>query len=195
MAYVGIGWIIWRNQEMLPKELIFELHYLGSVEYSFNINFSRPAAPVLAQYFNFINLGFNGFRNVMQDDLRNARLLSRALEMSGYYNVLSDIHRPLPELSGSAAKAVTSAASAVGAFDEGDAGNYVKGLPVVAFRWTDEFQKKNPHLEQKWMQVRQSNASNVAPPSLTLTHLSRLAPPPTPAHPDPPSHQGLDRPE
>ncbi|KAE8213191.1 hypothetical protein CF326_g9858 [Tilletia indica] len=40
-----------------PNKL-FELHYLGRVEYSFNLNFSRPAAPVLAQYFSFISLGF-----------------------------------------------------------------------------------------------------------------------------------------
>jgi glutamate decarboxylase len=78
----------------LPKDLIFELHYLGSVEYSFSLNFSRPAAPVIAQYFNFLHLGFEGYRAVALADLKNARLLSRALENSGYYTVLSDIHRP-----------------------------------------------------------------------------------------------------
>jgi glutamate/tyrosine decarboxylase-like PLP-dependent enzyme len=28
---VGVGWIIWRGVDYLPKELIFELHYLGEV--------------------------------------------------------------------------------------------------------------------------------------------------------------------
>lgn len=42
---------------MLPKELIFELHYLGSVEYSYTLNFSRSAAPIIGQFFNFLNLG------------------------------------------------------------------------------------------------------------------------------------------
>lgn len=93
LAYVGVGWVVWRDQAHLPKDLIFELHYLGSVEYSFSLNFSRPAAPIIAQYFNLIHLGFEGYRNVALDDLRNARLLSRALEKSGYYAVLSDIHR------------------------------------------------------------------------------------------------------
>lgn len=69
------------------------MHYLGSVEYSFSLNFSRPAAPIIAQYFNLIHLGFEGYRNIALDDLRNARVLSRALERSGYYTVLSDIHR------------------------------------------------------------------------------------------------------
>lgn len=93
LSYVGVGWVIWRDKAHLPKDLIFELHYLGSVEYSFSLNFSRPAAPIIAQYFNLIHLGFEGYRAVALDDLENARLLSRALEKSGYYTVLSDIHR------------------------------------------------------------------------------------------------------
>ena len=94
LAYVGVGWVVWRDKAHLPKDLIFELHYLGSIEYSFSLNFSRPAAPIIAQYFNFIHLGFEGYRRVALADLKNARLLSRALEKSGYYTVLSDVHRP-----------------------------------------------------------------------------------------------------
>jgi glutamate decarboxylase len=93
LSYVGVGFIIWRDQAHLPKDLIFELHYLGSIEYSFSLNFSRPAAPIIAQYFNFLHLGFEGYRAIGLDDLKNARMLSRALEKSGYYTVLSDIHR------------------------------------------------------------------------------------------------------
>ncbi len=29
MVYAGLGWIVWRDQQYLPKYLIFELHYLG----------------------------------------------------------------------------------------------------------------------------------------------------------------------
>jgi len=93
LSYVGVGFIIWRDETHLPKDLIFELHYLGSVEYSFSLNFSRPAAPIIAQYFNFLHLGFEGYRAIGLDDLKNARMLSRALEKSGYYTVLSDVHR------------------------------------------------------------------------------------------------------
>lgn len=93
LSYVGVGWIVWRDKTFLPKDLIFELHYLGSVEYSFSLNFSRPAAPIIAQYFNLIHLGFEGYRRVALADLRYARLLARALEKSGYFTVLSDVHR------------------------------------------------------------------------------------------------------
>ena len=100
LSYVGVGFVIWRDQDHLPKDLIFELHYLGSVEYSFSLNFSRPAAPIIAQYFNLLHLGFEGYRAIGLDDMKNARMLSRALGKSGYYTVLSDIHRTAnsPEL-------------------------------------------------------------------------------------------------
>lgn len=107
---------------------------------SFGLNFSRPAAQVIAQYFNLIQRGFQGYRDVMEQDLKNARLLSRALEMSGYYEVLSEIHRPI----GGALKE---------GVEEYSAEDFEPGLPVVAFRWTDELKEKNPHLEQKWMQT------------------------------------------
>lgn len=145
MVLAGLGWVVFRSPDVLPRELVFELHYLGSVEYSFGLNFSRPAAPVLAQYFNFLNLGYDGYRDIMLENLKNARLLSRALELSGYYTVLSDIHRP--------ASSVTAAAKAVGVASDMDAENYMPGLPVVSFRWTDEFQKQHPNLDQKFMQT------------------------------------------
>lgn len=110
---MGVGWVVWRDKAHLPKDLIFELHYLGSIEYSFSLNFSRPAAPIIAQYFNLIHLGFEGYRAVALDDLKNARLLSRALEGSKYFTVLSDIHRKV------GASAIGSVKEAVGVDDEG----------------------------------------------------------------------------
>jgi len=145
LAYVGVGWVIWRDKVHLPKDLIFELHYLGSIEYSFSLNFSRPAAPIIAQYFNFLHLGFEGYRAVAIDDFKNARLLSRALEKSGYFYVLSDIHRPLED--------VMSTAKVATGYDQEDIENYTPGLPVVAFRFSDEFQKKYPDIQQKWIQT------------------------------------------
>jgi glutamate decarboxylase len=148
LAYVGVGWVIWRSKELLPKDLIFELHYLGSVEYSFSLNFSRPAAPIIAQYFNLLHLGFEGYRAVALDDLKNARLLSRALENSGYYTVLSDIHRHI-----SSTNVVAKAAKQVAGVNEQDIETYVPGLPVVSFRFSDDFRQKNPDIQQKWIQT------------------------------------------
>ncbi|PLW30430.1 hypothetical protein PCASD_15608 [Puccinia coronata f. sp. avenae] len=145
LTYVGCGWIVWRDQAHLPKELIFELHYLGSVEYSFSLNFSRPAHPIIHQYYNFVQLGFEGYRQITLSDLANARLLSRALEKSGYYKVLSDIHRKKVDMGKPRGQVDGPADSK---FEE-----YVMGLPVVAFCWTEEFKKKYPKLKQSWVQT------------------------------------------
>ncbi|GAA5968540.1 hypothetical protein JCM11641_007671 [Rhodosporidiobolus odoratus] len=146
-AFVGVGFVIWRDKEHLPKELVFELHYLGSVEYSFSLNFSRPAAPVLAQYFNFVYLGFEGYRRISLHDAKNARLFSRALENSKYYTVVSEIHHPKDSNEQSLAD---KAKQSVGALDDIDA--YVPGLPVVAFQFTEEFKREYPTVKQRSIQ-------------------------------------------
>jgi len=172
LAYVGVGWVVWRDKAHLPKDLIFELHYLGSTEYSFSLNFSRPAAPIIAQYFNFVHLGFEGYRRIALDDMKNARLLARALERSGYYHVLSDVHRPAGTgLVGEAKRAV--------GFDEEDVENYVPGLPVTAFRFSDEFQKKNANIKQKWIQTLLRSRGWIVPnyelaPDLEHTEILRV---------------------
>lgn len=57
------------------------------------MNFSRPGAQIIAQYYNLIHLGFEGFQSIMENALSNARLLSRALEATGWFRCVSDIHR------------------------------------------------------------------------------------------------------
>ncbi|KAF8505181.1 glutamate decarboxylase [Gautieria morchelliformis] len=174
LAYVGVGWVIWRNKAHLPKDLIFELHYLGSVEYSFSLNFSRPAAPIIAQYFNLIHLGFEGYRSIALSDLKNARLLSRALEKSGYYHVLSDIHRKVE-----GASAVSTSMKSVVGFDETNVENYEPGLPVVAFRFSDNFKEKHPEIKQKWIQTLLRSKGWIVPnyelsPDLQTTEILRV---------------------
>lgn len=149
MVLPGLGWILFRSADLVPKELVFELHYLGSVEYSFGLNFSRSAAPVLAQMYNFLNLGRSGYTSTVNADLQNARLLSRALEFSGLFTVLSDIHRPLNDKTLLDLQNLEGDAKA----PLHDARHYMPGLPVVAFRWTDEFRKQYPHLRQHALQV------------------------------------------
>jgi len=152
LVYVGLGWILWRDESLLPKDLVFELHYLGSVEYSYTLNFSRPAAPIIGQMFNFLNLGFEGYRRIALSDLKNARLLSRALELSGHYTVLSNIHRPVGT-TGVAAKVAQAVVGSSTELQDDNAESYEKGLPVVTFRFSDEFKKNNPHVKQSWMQT------------------------------------------
>ena len=71
---------MWRDESYLPQDLIFELHYLGGSEKSFTLNFSRPGAQIVVQYYNLIHLGFKGYREIMENCLRDAHLPSKSLE-------------------------------------------------------------------------------------------------------------------
>ena len=62
LVYPGVGWIVWRDAEALPEDLIFWVNYLGDNMPTFALNFSRPGAQVVAQYYNFLRLGFEGYR-------------------------------------------------------------------------------------------------------------------------------------
>ena len=62
----GLGWLVFRSASHLPPELTFRMNYLGSAtQSSYTLNFSRSAGHVVLQYFNFVRLGFAGYREVM----------------------------------------------------------------------------------------------------------------------------------
>ncbi|MFO0119387.1 MAG: glutamate decarboxylase, partial [Cyanobium sp.] len=62
----GVGWVLWRRDALLPAELRFDVNYLGGVTPTIVLNFSRPGAQVVGQYFNFIHLGRRGYRHRLQ---------------------------------------------------------------------------------------------------------------------------------
>jgi glutamate decarboxylase len=64
LVHPGVGWIVWRDADALPEDLIFWVNYLGDNMPTFALNFSRPGAQVVAQYYNFLRLGFEGYRKV-----------------------------------------------------------------------------------------------------------------------------------
>lgn len=61
----GVGWVLWRDDDLLPQELRFNVNYLGGQMPTIGMNFSRPGAQVIGQYFNFLHLGRAGFRSRM----------------------------------------------------------------------------------------------------------------------------------
>jgi hypothetical protein len=60
LVYPGLGWVLWRDEEALPDDLIFHVSYLGGDMPTFALNFSRPGAQVLLQYYLLLRLGFCG---------------------------------------------------------------------------------------------------------------------------------------
>ena len=90
LVYPGVGWIIWRDAEHLPEDLIFKVNYLGGEMPTFALNFSRPGAQVAAQYYNFLRLGWDGYRHVQQTAQDIARYLSGEIGKLGQFELLSD---------------------------------------------------------------------------------------------------------
>ena len=89
LVYPGVGWIIWRDAEALPEDLIFWVNYLGDNMPTFALNFSRPGAQIVAQYYNFLRLGFEGFAKVQGYAREVATRLSEEIEKLGPFQLLT----------------------------------------------------------------------------------------------------------
>lgn len=84
LVYPGVGWVVWRDPKYLPKELIFNINYLGADQASFTLNFSRGASQVIAQYYQLIRLGKTGYRSIMQNLTRTSDYLAAAVQSMGF---------------------------------------------------------------------------------------------------------------
>ncbi len=90
LVYPGIGWVVWRDPAALPEDLVFKVDYLGGEMPTFTLNFSRPGSQVAAQYYNFLRLGFAGYKAV-QDVCRDvARHLAREIAGMGPFELVTD---------------------------------------------------------------------------------------------------------
>jgi glutamate decarboxylase len=90
LVYPGVGWIIWRDRQELPEELIFHCNYLGSDLPNFALNFSRPGNQVVAQYYNFLLLGKEGYRQIHQACRDTALYLSGEIAKMGPFELITD---------------------------------------------------------------------------------------------------------
>ena len=95
LVYPGVGWAVWRSEEALPRELVFNVNYLGGNMPTFALNFSRPGAEVVAQYFMFSALGREGYGRVIQGAQDIATYLSGEIAQMGPYRLISE-GRELP---------------------------------------------------------------------------------------------------
>jgi glutamate decarboxylase len=85
-----VGWVVWRDAAALPDDLVFSVNYLGGNMPTFALNFSRPGAHVAAQYYNFLRLGFDGYRQVQQACQDVALYLSGQITKMGPFELLTD---------------------------------------------------------------------------------------------------------
>ena len=88
LVYPGVGWAIWREQADLPEDLVFHVNYLGGDMPTFALNFSRPGNQVVGQYYNFLRLGREGYRRIMEACRSTARYLRESLLEIGPFTIL-----------------------------------------------------------------------------------------------------------
>lgn len=96
LVYPGLGWVVWRDKEYLPEQMSFSVNYLGANISQVGLNFSRPAAQILGQYYNFIRYGFEGYKQIQTDSMEIARYChSKIGKIKCFSNYSESVDNPL----------------------------------------------------------------------------------------------------
>jgi glutamate decarboxylase len=90
LVYPGLGWLVFREPSDLPDDLVFYENYLGKRDATFTLNFSTGAAMVLAQYYNFVRYGHDGYRFIMETMQANAAALAEQIVGTGSFELIGD---------------------------------------------------------------------------------------------------------
>jgi glutamate decarboxylase len=90
LVYPGLGWLIFREPADLPEDLVFYENYLGKRDATFTLNFSTGSSMVLAQYYNFVRYGHEGYRYIMETMQRNARALAEEIVAIGEFELVGE---------------------------------------------------------------------------------------------------------
>ncbi|OEG09531.1 glutamate decarboxylase [Enterococcus ureasiticus] len=90
LVYPGVGWVLWRDKEYLPEELVFDVSYLGGHMPTMAINFSRSASQIIGQYYNFYRYGFDGYKEIHTRTKEAAVSIANAVEATGLFDIYND---------------------------------------------------------------------------------------------------------
>ncbi len=101
LAPLGVGWVLWREEQDLPESMVFWVNYLGGNMRDIALNFSRPAGQIVCQYYNFLRLGREGYRKVHTACYRSAQYLADEIAKLGPFEIVfgSDMARGIPAVS------------------------------------------------------------------------------------------------
>ena len=96
LVYPGLGWVVWKDKKVLPDSMSFSVNYLGADVTQVGLNFSRPAAQILGQYYQFIRLGFEGYKKIQSNSMEVAKYLHGAIgKMKPFQNYSTEVCNPL----------------------------------------------------------------------------------------------------
>jgi len=89
-VYPGVGWVVWSDARWLPDDLVFKVTYLGGEMPTFALNFSRPGAQILLQYYLFLRHGFEGYAAMQRELQQVALFLSKGIAKIGAFDLWND---------------------------------------------------------------------------------------------------------
>lgn len=96
LVYPGLGWVCWKDKKYLPDVMSFSVNYLGAEISQVGLNFSRPAAQILGQYYQFIRLGFEGYKAVQYNSISVCKYLHEEIaKMAPFQNYSEDVPNPI----------------------------------------------------------------------------------------------------
>jgi len=90
LVYPGVGWLVFKDKKYLPEDLIFHVNYLGGIMPTFNLNFSKGSSMIIAQYYNLLRLGIDGYSQIMNNLMKTAEYLSNNLLKTDVFDLLNE---------------------------------------------------------------------------------------------------------
>ena len=93
LVYPGIGWVVFREKSIFNERLVFYVNYLGGESPTATLNFSRNAAPIIAQAYKFLRHGKEGYASILKLTMENTRRLRDKLVESGYFTIMNETQR------------------------------------------------------------------------------------------------------
>lgn len=96
LSPLGVGWVVWREKEDLPEDLVFNVNYLGGNMPTFALNFSRPGGQIIAQYYNLLRHGRQGYARIQQACLDHGIFIAEEIKKLGLFDLLYDGKSAVP---------------------------------------------------------------------------------------------------
>lgn len=183
----GLGWVIFKDRKYFNEDLVFYVNYLGGEAATATLNFSKSSATVLAQYYQFMRLGRDGYTRLMKSTLEHAEYLRERLTKDGLFEVMNATQR-IPVVALTLKKGVTK-------YNEFDVSNKVreKGWILSAYSMPHDAQEVTslrivvrPHMNrnivellandiEKACEFLEVHGGNATPPALHDPHKSSPA--------------------
>ncbi|MDF1683175.1 MAG: glutamate decarboxylase [Legionellaceae bacterium] len=88
LVYPGIGWLLFKDESIVPDDLVFDVNYLGGHMPTYTLNFSRGSSMIVAQYYNFLRLGRAGYQKIVNNMMEVSQIIADGLIKTTMFSLL-----------------------------------------------------------------------------------------------------------